>query len=101
MPRYIIDYDVENGSNSEYKAVKEAIRAHCTSAQKRLETTWVANSRFITADNLRDGLVSHMRNNTKLGKKFVRERLDLVVGMLDRRADEPLKWHNTSVLDDC
>ena len=104
MPAYVVSYDLTDGSDGEYKAVKEAICAnsHNNLGIKRLETLWIVRSTEDTAQRLKTAIVRDIRRDKRIGRGFVGNRLDLVVGLLSAQSNpSPLSFHRTSRLDSC
>ena len=102
MPRkYIIAYMLDGGTPAEYEAVEKAICGISISGRKRLNTTWIISSQYRTSGSLRSKLRAAMNEDRKLGEKFVKNRLDLIVGMLDRESTNPAALINASVMDRC
>ena len=101
MPKYIVAYTLDDGTPTEYRAVEKAVCDASTSGQKRLDTTWVVGSRCKTSGSLVRKLRDAMHDDRKLGEKFVKNRLDLIVGMLDRESEHPASRINADILKEC
>lgn len=101
MARYIIGYDLTDGSDAEYKAVKKAICDNTQSAQKRLETLWIAIARTESLPDLKREMLRDIRSSRNVGADFVDDRLDLVLGRLDGESRRPVLFHRTSDIESC